>query len=87
MVSNDRYQIVGESLVKNSQDTVFTLGMATFVANCVLPVIEIKANPKNQPMQSSSSKPLHESTFIDLGDSSNEDGNFGIGSNLSDACE
>jgi hypothetical protein len=58
MVSNDRYQIVGESLVKNSQDTVFTLGMATFVANCVLPVIEIK-----------------------------EDGNFGIGSNLSDVCE
>jgi hypothetical protein len=87
MVSNCKYQTIGESLVKNSQDTILTSGMATFVANYVLLVIEVKVNLDDQPVHSSSLKPLHKSTFVDLGDLFDKDGNFGIGSNLSNACE
>jgi hypothetical protein len=35
MVNNGMYQIVDESLVRNSKDTVLTPGMDVFVANCV----------------------------------------------------
>jgi hypothetical protein len=87
VISNGKYQTISESFVKNSQDTIFTLGMATFVANCVLPIIEVKANLDDQPMHFGSSKPLHKSTFVDLGDLSDKDGNFGIGFNLFNACD
>lgn len=87
MVSNGKYRTIGESLVKNSQDIILTSGMATFVANCVIIVIEIKVNLDDQLVHYGSLKPLHESTFVDLGDLSDKDGNSCIGSNLSNACE
>lgn len=61
--------------------------MATFVVNCVIPIIKVKINPNEQPVHFGSSKPLHKLTFVDLGDLFNKDGNSGIDSNLSNACE
>jgi hypothetical protein len=58
MVSNGKYQIVGESLVGNSQDIFLTSSTTTFIVNCVFLVIEIKANPDDKPMQFGSSKLL-----------------------------
>jgi len=69
----------------NSQDTILTLSINTSIVNCVYQVIEVKADLNNQPMHFGSLKPPHESIFIDLGNSSNKDGNFSIGSNMFDA--
>jgi hypothetical protein len=87
MVNNGRYRIIGKSLVRNSHDTIFTLGTFAFVANYVFLVIKVKVDPNDQLMHSRSSKALLVSTFVDLSDLSNENGNFGIGSNVFDACE
>jgi hypothetical protein len=85
MVSNGMYRTIGKSLVMNSQYTVLTLSIDTFIVNCVYQVIEVKADLNNQPVHFGSLKPPHESIFIDLDDSSDKDGNFSIGSNMFDA--
>lgn len=74
-------------MVRNSQDTIFTLGMVVSIAICVFIVIEVKADPDDQLVHFESSKLFRESTFIDLYNSFNEDENFGINSNVSNACE
>jgi hypothetical protein len=51
--------------------------MTTSVVNCVLLVIKIKINHDDQPVHSKSLKPIQESTFVDLDNSFNDDGNFG----------
>jgi hypothetical protein len=77
MVENGMYQTIGKSLVRSSQDAVFTSSTTTSIVNCVILVIEIKVDPDDQPVHSKSSKPIQDSTFVDLGDSFDDDGNFG----------
>jgi hypothetical protein len=61
--------------------------MVTSIANCVLLVLKIKVDSDDQLVHFKSSKLLRESTFVDLDDLFNENGNFGIGFNMFDACE
>ncbi len=56
MVNNGRYQTIGESLVQNSQDIIFTPGMIVSIANCVFLVIEVKVDLDDQLMHFGSSK-------------------------------
>ncbi len=70
-------------MVRNSQDIVFALGMVVSIANCVFLVIKVKVDPNNQLVHFGSSKLFLKSTF----NSSDEDANFGIVSNMFNACE
>jgi hypothetical protein len=61
--------------------------MVASIANCVFLVIKVKVDSNNQLVHFGSWKLLRESTFIDFYNSSDEDENFGIGSNVFNACE
>jgi len=50
-------------------------------------VIKIKVDFDDQLVHSKSLKPLRESTFLDLNNLFDKDGNFGVGSNVSDTYD
>ncbi len=73
-ITNGRYQIVDENVLNNFQDIVVTLGIITLVANITMGGVLMKEKPIVIFHNSNFFVLIAESPFINICDSSNEDG-------------
>jgi hypothetical protein len=74
IVTNGKYWIVGQNVHNNFKDIVLTLGTTTSMANIAMKGILMKEKPTIVSHNTKFFISVAESSFINLCDSSNEDG-------------
>jgi hypothetical protein len=74
MATNGRYWIVGKHALNNSHDIILKHGTTALVANVVVKGVVMKEEPNPVSQDSKFFVPMVKSSFINLCNSSNEDG-------------